>query len=86
MSNAVKLTEAEKAYIIRIVGYEAEKGYEGERGTEEEFAFHLAAHSVIEEKLTGNCTKTLNTMAPCPYCGKLPPGMVLPHSDEVGLA
>jgi len=45
----VKLTEAEKATSSAYVGYEAEKGYVGERGTEEEFAFHLAAHSVIEE-------------------------------------
>ena len=76
------LTETQRNWIIRDAGRafdESELGGVGPEG----FAGHLAAHSVLEEHLTGHCTKTLNMEAPCPYCGKLPPGMKVPHAAAV---
>jgi len=72
--------------FIRLAGTAAEAvcpaGYDERR----QFSWHLAAHAVAEEQVTGTCTKTLNMEAPCPYCGKLPPGAVVPRSITRKLA
>jgi hypothetical protein len=66
--------------VIREAGTAAEEVMGDARDAEGTYAIHLAAHAVIEETLTGHRTKTLNVMAPCPYCGKLPPGMAFPKT------
>ena len=68
--------------VIREAGTAAEKGL-GAGNDERGFSLHLAGHAVMEEVLTGRCTKALDVMAPCPYCGKLPPGMVFPRTSEL---
>jgi hypothetical protein len=70
--------------VIREAGTAAEEALGDARDAEGTYAIHLAAHEILEEKLTGRCTKTLNVSAPCPYCGKLPPGMAFPKTP--GLA
>jgi len=68
--------------ILREIGTASEEAL-GAGDDARGFSLHLAAHAVMEETLTGHCTKTLNMSAPCPYCGKLPPGMAFPSAPEL---